>query len=95
MKLPVFVASAAIALSSLAGCDQSYEDQIKALEKFASKSRIGSSSDQWLMKYNALGQWEKVALVFGFMADVEFCDEVAELYMSKYPSSRYMCFPAN
>lgn len=79
----------------LAGCDDSLESQRASLDKFVAKSRIGSSSDVWLTKFNALGDWERVALIFGFMDDREFCEDIAQLYMKKYPVDRYRCDRAN
>lgn len=71
------------------------ESQTKRMETFASKNKMGSDSDYFLVKYNLLNEWEKVALVFGFMNDAEFCKEVAEMYMQKYPLSKYSCVRAN
>ncbi len=56
----------------LAGCNDKLENQRVTLDKFVEKNRFGSGSDAWLTKYNALGDWERVALVFGFMDDREF-----------------------
>lgn len=55
----------------------------------------GDSTDQWLLKYNMFGEWEKVTLGFGFMDDSAFCMEIADLYMRKYPGERYSCMLAN
>ena len=41
------------------------------------------------------GDWEKVTLVFGLTDDSEFCDDLAQLYMGKYPLDKYRCMPAN
>lgn len=79
----------------LFACEESYTDQFKKFEARVAANRLGSSADYWVVKHNALGQWEKVALVFGFMDDRKFCGEVIELYMRRYPSDRYMCLPAN
>jgi len=80
---------------SLAGCSDSLEDQQARIEKFVKSNRYGNSADQWLIKRNAFGDFEKVALVFGFMNDSEFCEDIATLYMGKYPRDRYICLPAN
>ncbi len=79
----------------VAGCSDSLEDQHERLEKFVKTHRVGSSSDMWLMKHNAFGDWERVTLVFGFMDDREFCDDIADLYMQKYPLDKYLCVRAN
>ena len=74
------------------GCN-SLEVQKARLEGFVKDHPFGSSRDVWLVKQNFFGQYEKVALVFGFVNDYEFCDDVAQLYMRKYPNDRYMCVP--
>ena len=79
----------------LGSCEQDYSDKLKKFESRVASTRLGVSSDYWIVKHNALGQWEKVALVFGFMDDLKFCDEVTQLYMRRNPSDRYMCQPAN
>jgi hypothetical protein len=71
------------------------ETQLGLLEKFVAWNKVGQSSDIWIVKNNMFGQNEKVALVFGFMDDSEFCREVADLYMKRYPASRYSCALAN
>jgi len=65
----------------LAGCSDSLEDQAARYDKFVKANKYGYSRDQWLMKHNAFGDWEKVALVFGFMDDEEFCEDIAKLYV--------------
>lgn len=87
--------AAITALLAISGCSESYEDQTAALEKFTQKTRVGTSADVWLMKHNFFGEWEKVTLVFGFTDDFDFCQEIADLYMGKYPTDRYSCFLAN
>lgn len=84
----------ALILIGLSGCGQSYEAQTSRLEKFVSLHKIGSSQDYYLVKAGASG-YENVALVYGFADDFEFCLEVADLYMQKYPGDRYTCAHAN
>jgi hypothetical protein len=76
-------------------CEETYTDQFKKFETRVANNRLGASADYWLVKRNALGEWEKVALVFGFMDDRRFCDELIDLYVRRYPSERYRCQPAN
>lgn len=78
----------------LSGCDDSYEDQTKRLEKFVAKEAIGSGSDYWLVK-GSFGVDDRVALVFGYMNDSEACMEIAELLNQRYPVARYSCRLAN
>jgi hypothetical protein len=79
----------------LIGCSPGLETQTRLLEMFVKWNRIGSSSDIWLVKHNVFGMDEKVAFVFGFVDDYGFCREVAEMYMKRYPNSRYSCALAN
>lgn len=83
------------AFALLVGCSDSLEDQAARLEKFVKANRYGSSRDQWLIKHNAFGDWEKVTLVFGYMDDREACDEIVQLYIQKYPLAKYRCEAAN
>lgn len=80
---------------ALPGCKTSYEDQSADLSNYVSKHRIGSSPDVYLVKRNMIGEWERVALIYGFAPDYEFCQETAGLYMAKYPASEYSCQIAN
>lgn len=79
---------------SLSSCSN-YDSQVSRLETFVAWNKLGSSQDVWLIVRNAFGESEKVALIFGFMDDYEFCSEVAEMYGKRYPARRYMCSYAN
>ncbi len=70
-------------------------EQTKAFEKKVSKNRIGSGADVWIEKFNFGSEWEKTALVFGYIDDWSFCQDVVTLYMQKYPVDRYRCVTAN
>jgi hypothetical protein len=95
MNRAILIFVIAIIPMFLSACEESYTDQFKKFEARVAANRLGSSADHWVVKRNALGEWEKVALVFGFADDRRFCGEVVELYMRRYPSDRYMCLPAN
>ncbi|MEP9349191.1 hypothetical protein [Xanthobacter sp. KR7-225] len=96
MKWGNGVKAAALSLSALlVSCGDTEDARRFAFEKFITNNRVGSAPDYWLVKYNALSQYERVALVFGFMEDFAFCQEVAELYMRKYPMDHYSCEKAN
>lgn len=81
--------------SVLPGCEDKLEDQMERLTKAVSSDKYGQSSDVWLVKFNAFGEWEKTALVFGYLDDFGFCNEVATMYVNKYPSDQYSCQVAN
>jgi len=78
----------------LAACKPEYGDQVKKLEKFLAGNQIGSSPDYWLVK-QTLGLDDRVAVVFGFLNDLEFCQAIADLYVKRFPADRYTCVPAN
>lgn len=86
---------AAIAAVALVGCSQSLDDQQKALERFVRSHRHGSYADMWLVRNGLFGP-ERVALIYGMAPDSEFCNEVAAMYMIKYPQGAvYTCEAAN
>lgn len=72
-----------------------YQDQINTLTDLVKKRKIGGSPDYWLTKTNFMGEADRVALVFGLMNDLEFCQDLAALYTRKYAQSEYYCLPAN
>jgi hypothetical protein len=74
---------------------QSYEDQVAALEAHVKSNKIGNDSDMWLVTRNMFGDHEKVALIFGYWGDEQACNEYRELYTQRYPASEYYCQPAN
>ena len=94
MGVKALVALALLSLSTTASAGDPEED-IKHLDRFVSRNPYGSSKDQWIEKYNVFDQWEKVGIVFGFMDDYEFCDDVIKMYMARYPTDRYRCNRAN
>lgn len=83
------------ALAVLVGCGDTYQDQSERLIHFVENNQVGSASDVWLVKLNAFGQLEKVALFFAFTDDLELCREMAELYMERHPVETYQCEMAN
>ena len=89
------LAAIACLMLLVSGCSDSYESQTWRLATVMKYNKIGSSRDYWLVKYNFFGDWEKVSLIFGFMDDRAFCEEIAALYVKKYPSDKYMCMAAN
>lgn len=95
MKKIIIICALVLTSVALLSCEENYDDKLKRFVAGVSGNRLGGSSDYWIMKHNAFGQWEKVALVFGFMDDLKFCDDVIQLYMRWNPPERYMCMPAN
>lgn len=79
----------------LAGCQKTYEDQLGSLEQHTRGNRVGQSADVWLIKRNAFGDMEKVALFFGYWDDFSACSEMASMYMQRHPGDAYSCGYAN
>lgn len=88
------ILAVAIALA-LGACSEDLDKQHQRLAKHVRENKIGSSQDFWLVKHNMFGEFERVGLIFGFMDDREFCEEISALYMRKFPADRYSCAPAN
>jgi len=95
MKNIIFIYAAILVPIFLSACEETPTDRIKKFESRVAANRLGSSTDYWIVKYNILGNWEKVALVFGFADDRSFCEELLDLYARRHPSERYRCQPAN
>lgn len=74
---------------------QTYEDQLEILTEHVKKKKIGTTPDYWLTKTDLAGLPDRVALIFGLWGDQQFCQDLAELYMQKYPKSQYFCMAAN
>ena len=91
-RVILLVAALSIALS---GCGGSYERQIKTLEAVIRWIQVGNSNDYWLEMKNALGQWERVALVFGYWDDYEGCKDIIRLLGKENYAREYRCVPAN
>lgn len=85
----------ALVVAGAASCEKGLEDQQEKLNRFVAKNRYGSTADMWLLRDGMAGR-ERVALIYGFAPDAEFCNEVAEMYNAKYPrGARYSCERAN
>lgn len=91
MKTILFVLTS---LLFLTGCEKSYVNRLSEIENFFKKERTGDSTDYFLVKNGLFGP-DKVAVIFGFMNDFEFCNDISILYMKKYPADSYHCEAAN
>ena len=83
-----------VSLALLAGCSDDLDAQQRTLDRFADRNQIGSSEDYWLEMLNLAGEWERVALVYGYYDDFSGCSDIARLLMSDYDRV-YRCIPAN
>ncbi len=86
----------AIALSILAGCDESYDDQLSRLKSYVAERKVGNSSDVWLEQASGLqpGQWDEIALIFGFADDYAACVDFKNAYTNTHPLIELRCVPA-
>lgn len=92
MKAVIVLAALTLALVA---CEQTYEDELADLVSFVAKNKLGNNNDMWIVKRNVFGELEKVALVFGFGDDADFCRQVIEDQMERYTATQYFCQPAN
>jgi len=96
MKNIFLIAPLVISSFFLGSCEEHYADRIKKFEARIAANRLGAfSPDYWLVKHNAIGEWEKVALVFGFGDNRSACNDYAQLYMQRYTAARVICQAAN
>ena len=51
----------------------------------------GTSYPAYWLEEKILGQWERVALVFGYVDDKGVCEEWAAWRQSRYPADEYRC----
>jgi hypothetical protein len=78
----------------LLGCGESYDRQVDGLERYLKrKGPIGSATDYWLVGGWGIGVKSRTALIFGYVDNGEFCNQVAKLHMEKYPADEYWCEP--
>ncbi len=78
----------------LSACNPNTDDQNEAIEAFYKENKIGSGDDYFLVKDGFDGKIN-VAVFFGMSDDQSLCNEMAALYMTKYPGTLYYCAPAN
>ena len=83
----------AVVASTLSACG-GYESQIKRLEAAIRWLQVGHSNDYWMEVKNFEGNWERVALVFGYWDDYEGCQEIIGILGKNY-ARHYRCVPAN
>ncbi len=72
------------------------DTEVKTLDTLLTWIQVGSSQDQWLEHKSRLSnEWDRVALVFGYVDDFEACSDVVDGLIATYPKARYRCVPAN
>lgn len=67
-----------------------------SLEMFVSKQPIGFGADVWLVQSSMIDEqkYDKIALVFGVLGDMEICQQLVQALSEEFPNS-YKCVTAN
>ena len=71
-------------------------DQV-SVEKFVEQqngARIGSAPDVWLTK-GSFGLSDRVALIFGYLDDLDACQDIADGLNERFPAAKYRCERTN
>jgi len=79
---------------ALAGCE---DDLAKKERKITNlfESGLPKTGDVWLRKVSMADPSEKVGVIFGFVDDMAFCREIAEMYNAKHRNAGIHCSRAN
>lgn len=95
MRVPPLLIGTLGALS-VATTSPATEEMVR-FEAFVAENRPTAYPSYWLAYLNRMDQLENVTLVFGFVDNQGFCEDIARLYMERYPSEagRYFCTAAN
>jgi hypothetical protein len=88
---------ALLALSSLGACSRPSDvnDQTAEFSKHVNSNKLGVDKDVWIEMKNMAGQWEKTALVFGYVGDFEECEKMAAGLKKVNFAREYRCVPAD
>ena len=74
------------------------ENEVKgysAVEQLVANNRVGSGADQWIEMRNAIGEWERTGLIFGYLDDYEECQKAIAGLNAANTAREYRCVPAN
>lgn len=93
--MPKVVLAMVVVMMTLAACGETYDRQMSALETAVRWIKVGHSNDYWMEMKNAMGEWERLALVFGYWNDYEGCQDIIEVLGKKNYAREYRCVPAN
>lgn len=80
----------------LTSCED--DDQVKgqaALERHVERNRVGMDGDHWIEMQNAIGEWERTGLIFGYLGDYDECVKAIAGLKAANPGRKYRCLPAN
>ncbi|MBO6604118.1 MAG: hypothetical protein JJ938_10730 [Roseicyclus sp.] len=84
-----------LAISSPSAADD-YGEAYNEFIEFV-RDNPATAGGSWLEISNALGEWEKVVLIFGYFdpGDQVVCEEIRALAASENPERRYRCNPVD
>ena len=80
-------------LASCAG-DSAIPGQ-EAMFKQVERNQIGSAPDHWIEMKNAIGEWERTGLIFGYTDDYSECIKAIDGLKAVNYAREYRCVPAN
>lgn len=74
------------------------ETSTQDFENYVSSKRIGTAPDYWLAIKNRYGEWEKVAIFYGYFFDEDTrisCEKAMQGLSESYSDREYKCEKAN
>ncbi|MCS0494345.1 hypothetical protein NVS89_04490 [Ancylobacter sp. MQZ15Z-1] len=83
----------ALGCLTLAGCSEDGSGVDGLDRHLQSTGKIGESGDYWLVKDNAVGQAERIGLIFGYANDGAACRDTADILNSRYTRANFRCAP--
>lgn len=71
-----------------------YEQNLKSLDDAVSTNPL-SANGNWLEMHNVAGEWEKMALIFGYAdpGDEAACESILSFAADQNPGRQYRCHP--
>jgi hypothetical protein len=91
MKLALWL----FASIGLVGCSETTAlDEFEAFEAEIAANQLGSAADHWIEIKNALGEWERVGLVYGYVDDSDECKKAIAGLQKVNFEREYRCVPA-
>ncbi len=99
MRLGEFAIGIAVGVAvtlTIVGVQPRNDGSDLSLERFVSKKRIGIGADVWLVQSSMIDEqrFDKIALVFGVLGDMEICQQLVAALAQEFPNS-YKCTIAN
>jgi hypothetical protein len=82
---------------SLTSCSAGNDelDPTQDLVEFVESHKTGQDVDHWIELKNMAGEWEKTALIFGYVGDYEECQKALSGLKKENYAREYRCVPAN